>query len=364
MSRIIQSPTKYIQGFDEIQNLAAYTKTYGQKPYLLMDAFLSDTYYDTICTGMREQTVPYYFELFQGECTEKEVRRNLSLLSAHTCDVIVAIGGGKVIDVGKAIAYFTHLPVIIVPTAASTDAPCSALSVLYHENGVLDRYLRLDSSPNLVLVDTHIILNAPARLLVAGMGDALSTYFEAAACYESGQKNKNPKRVSISALALAQSCLRTVLKDGLAAKKSCETKTHSDAFENIVEANIYLSGIGFESGGLAAAHAIHNGLTILPESAYSLHGEKIAYTTLLQLILEKRSAKEFQEILAFCQAVGLPTCRKDLKIDTISEESLFAVAVACTGADSVIHNMPFAVTPSDVVAAIWELDRRSGNSFL
>ena len=84
-------------------------------------------------------------------------------------------------DTAKAIGYYTHKPVAIVPTIASTDAPCSALSVLYTEEGVFDRYLFLPANPNLVLVDTDVVAAAPARLLVSGMGDALATYFEARA---------------------------------------------------------------------------------------------------------------------------------------------------------------------------------------
>ena len=66
-----------------------------------------------------------------------------------------------------------------------------------------------------------------------------------------------------------------------------------------MEANIYLSGVGFESGGLAAAHAIHNGLTALPETHAMLHGEKVAFGVLAQLVLEGAPEAEFFRVRDF-----------------------------------------------------------------
>lgn len=78
-----------------------------------------------------------------------------------------------------------NVPVAIAPTIASTDAPCSALSVIYTDAGEFDRYLLLPHNPNMVIVDTQIVAGAPARLLAAGIGDALATWFEARACSRS-----------------------------------------------------------------------------------------------------------------------------------------------------------------------------------
>lgn len=78
-------------------------------------------------------------------------------------------------DTAKALAHFMNVPVAIAPTIASTDAPCSALSVIYTDEGEFDSYLMLPRNPNMVIVDTQIVAGAPARLLAAGIGDALAT---------------------------------------------------------------------------------------------------------------------------------------------------------------------------------------------
>mgnify|MGYP000424136318 CR=1 FL=1 len=92
------------------------------------------------------------------------------------------MGGGKTIDTAKIAADRAGIPVIIVPTIASTDAPCSGCAVRYSEDGSFESVLYQKTNPAVVLVDVGIIAAAPTRFLVAGMGDALSTWFEARSC--------------------------------------------------------------------------------------------------------------------------------------------------------------------------------------
>lgn len=92
------------------------------------------------------------------------------------------------------------------------------------------------------------------------------------------------------------------------------------AVEKVIEANTLLSGIGFESGGLAGAHAIHNGFTVLEECHHMYHGEKVAFGTITQLVLEDVSADELEDIIGFCIEVGLPVTLKELGIEEVTKE--------------------------------------------
>ena len=268
----------------------------------------------------------------------------------------MGIGGGKIHDTAKAVAYYMKKPVIIVPTIASTDAPCSALSVIYTDDGVFEKYLFLPASPNMVLVDTDIVSKAPERLLVAGMGDALATYFEARACQQSDASNCVGGKITRAAMALAELCYETLIDEGIDAKLAVRENICTKAVEHIIEANTYLSGIGFESGGLAGAHAIHNGLTAIPETHELYHGEKVAFGTLVQLVLEGADQDEIQEVLGFCQEAELPTTLADLGIKEVKEEQIMEVARLACSPDDTLGNMPFEVTPEDVYAAIIAAD--------
>ena len=237
---------------------------------------------------------------------------------------------------------------------------------MYTEDGAFDDYAYF-TSPDVVLIDTSVIAKAPVRFLVSGMGDALSTYFEARANQRSfaninaglpcgaRERKCDPAKPTMASYALAQLCYETLLADGYKAKLSCEKKVVTKALENIVEANILLSGLGFESGGLAAAHAIHDGLTVLEETHKMTHGEKVAFGTICQLVLENAPDEEIQEVIEFCQLVGLPICLEDLGVKNIGDRIYEVAEKACIKEES-IHSMPFPVAPSDVVAAILAAD--------
>jgi glycerol dehydrogenase len=304
------------------------------------------------------------FEEFNQECSKVEIDRLVDICQKEKCEAVIGIGGGKLLDTAKAVAHFHgNAPVIIIPTIASTDAPCSALSVIYTEEGVFQEYLILPKNPNLVIVDSSIIASAPVRLLVAGMGDALATYFEARACRASGAGNMTGLRPPLSAMALAELCYKTLITDGLKAKMAVEHKSVTIAVENIIEANTLLSGIGFESGGLAAAHAIHNGFTVLPQCHHLYHGEKVAFGTLTQMVLENLPNEEINEVLEFCSSIGLPISLSEMGIDEIKPEEIKAVAEAACAEGETIFNMPCPVTVEDLYGAILTADGL-GRNFL
>ena len=151
------------------------------------------------------------FEDFNGECSKSEVDRLVALARDNGCDIIVGVGGGKILDTAKAVAYYLESPVIICPTIASTDAPCSALSVLYTDDGQFDKYLFLKANPNIVLMDTTVIAASPVRLTVAGMGDALATYFEAQATHDADGGTCAGGKGGMAGLALAKLCYETLM---------------------------------------------------------------------------------------------------------------------------------------------------------
>ena len=193
-------------------------------------------------------------------------------------------------------------------------------------------------------------------LLVAGMGDALATWFEAKTCVAGCVKNMRGGASTQSALALAELCYRTLLEDGTEALRAIQTQMVTPALERLVEANTLLSGLGFESSGLAAAHAIHNGLTAAPATYAFFHGEKVAYGLLVQLILEGQSRGVLKQVLRFACEVGLPVTLAEIGLTELPRELLQQVATRATAQGETIHNEPFEVHADMVADAIRAAD--------
>ncbi len=364
MLKVFCAPARYTQGFNATEQLGAEMRKLGlDGPALIVAGrsairLLSETWEKTFAdAGMRHEVFR-----FGGECTGAEIRRGSQAALDTKARVVIGAGGGKALDTARAIAADLSLPVVNCPTLASSDAPCSALSVIYTEAGAWEEYRIYRRNPDLVLVDTAVIAKSPVRPLVAGMGDALATWFEAKACADTGAKNMRGGASTRSALALAELCYKTLLADSVAAIDALHKQVSSDALERLVEANTLLSGLGFESSGLAAAHAIHNGLTAAPGTHSYMHGEKVAFGLLSQLMLESQPASVVDEVLGFSNRVGLPTTFADIGIVDPDPELLTMVAERAAAPGETIHNEPIPVTPKVVVDAMRAADF-AGTSF-
>ena len=356
MSKILKSPSKYVQGFGILREFNQHLQGMGKRLFIIISQSGTKRICPTLETSFADTDYDLHYEVFRGECSQNQIDCLVHTCRELGCTAVVGIGGGKILDTAKGVAYYAGLPVVIVPTVASTDSPCSSLSVVYRDNGEFDRYLFLDKCPDMVLVDTAVIVNAPVELLVAGMGDAMATWFEARACRASGKNNQVHGKPTRAATGLAAMCWDYLRQYGPQAKRDVENGVCSEAVETIVEVNTYLSSVGFESGGLAAAHAIQKGFTFIPQLHEQYHGNKVAFCTLTQLMLENAPVEEVDAVLAFCRQVGLPVCFADMGYTEIDHVLLRLAAEKACVVGSTIHNMPFPVTADMVYAALLEAD--------
>ena len=297
MAKILISPSKYLQGAGEMKKIGTYASNCGKKALVLISKGGYKRIGKMIEDSFAESTCEVVFDYFNGECCNSEIDRLVNIVKENQCDLVIGIGGGKIFDTAKAVAYYAGTPVFICPTIASTDAPCSALSVVYTEEGIFEKYLFLPANPNLVLME-----------------------------------------------------------EGVKAKIALEAGVCTPADEKVIEANTLLSGIGFESAGLAGAHAIHNGFTVLEECHHMYHGEKVAFGTLTQLVLENVPEEELEDIILWCIEVGLPVTLAELGAGNVTDEQLMEVAKTACAENDTLHNMPFEVTPETVFAAIKAAD--------
>lgn len=366
MRKAFISPSKYVQGENELLNLGFYIKSLGKSALIIGNADDIERIQDKLDQTAKHFGVELHLADFGGEATREEATRLRKFAKEKGADVIVGLGGGKAIDTSKTVANGHNL--IICPTIVATDAPTSHSAVLYTKDHHFDDYAYFIQNPSVVLVDTTVIAQAPARFLIAGMGDALATYYEARATRRSNSNvnaglpngfhtgDTAPAKGTIASITLARACYDTVLESGYNAKIACENNVVTPALENIIEANTLLSGLGFESGGLAAAHAIYNGLTVLDGPHNYFHGEQVAFTIFVQLVLENAPNQEIEELLDFSLSVGLPVSLADLDVKEVNYEDILKVAEKACIPEESIHAMPFEVIPESVAQAIIAAD--------
>lgn len=350
--RSVTSPKKFMIGTGLLAQLHDFVKDFGDNAFIISDEFIVERVKKECLPGLEKAGLKGDAEKFNYECTDEEIKRLGSMAESQKANVIVGVGGGKTLDTAKAVAHYYKMPVLLYPTIASSDAPCTALSVIYTKEGAFDRYLFLPQNPDAVIADTAILAGAPVRFFAAGVADALATYFEARACFESDGVNLVNKKPSRTGLGVARLCYDLLRENVVEAMDAVRNKVSTRAVEEVVEATIYLSGIGAETGGLAAAHAIHNAMTGIEDLHHAQHGEKVVFGLLTQLVLEKAPREEIDEVVSILKAASLPMTLKELGLKEFVADDWRKVAEAACAKDDTMGNMPFEVTPDDVYSAI------------
>lgn len=357
MKTAIFFPGKYVQGNGLLAEAGPLIAKLGRRPLLCWGRRSREAVQTALLASLAQAGLEPTEALFNGECTQAEARRLADAATAARADVIVGIGGGKVLDAAKAAAAFNGLRLAVIPTIASNDAPTSACTVWYNDAGAAVGFDLWPFNPDLVLVDTGVLARAPVRYFVAGMGDALATWPEAQAASRAGSASCAGGAPTLAAMALARLCFDTLAASALAARDDAARGAVTPAVEQVVEANVLLSGIGWESGGLACAHAVANALPAFPETHRCLHGEKVAFGLAAQLCLEPdRDEAERLRIVTLLAGLGLPVTFAQLGIPELPPERLrsFARRVALPG--SSVHNHPFPIKVDALAEALRAAD--------
>ena len=354
MTRIWGSTGRYIQGPDVLRDVKKYADIHGPKAFYLTDSFLYPTVEPIVSAGYDSAE---YFSVaaFDGEISRRNIDAFLQSVNTDGADTVVGIGGGKVIDVAKVVAMTLGSALIICPTTAATDAPASAMSILYSDAGEMNEIMIHKRNPDLVLADTRMILSAPVRFFISGLGDALSTCYEGLSNEKTGHANyvwcdRESGLSTIAGRAVARACLETLYGEGEAALAAAKAGTLSPQFEDVVEANILLSGIGFENVGCSIAHAIGNAFTAIPEGEKKMHGERVGFGTLCLLVGENYPRAELDRAFSFCIRTGVPVCLEELEVPD-DLEKLRLVARASLTAES-WQATPFRADEDSVVELI------------
>jgi glycerol dehydrogenase len=370
-TKAFASPMRYYQGPDASKKIVPQVvSSLGSKPFIFggcnaLNKLEQNHLYKAIETKKLEYTIEEFGrdQVYGKECCDEEVNRLSKISEKHDCDIIISAGGGKAIDAGKAVGDKLKLPMISLPTVASTDAPTSSLSVIYTKEHRFKEYRFYNKSPDAVIVDSKIIAEAPARYLACGIGDAFSKKFEVESCYKAGKDNQIVKPASgfspLLSVNLANYLYDILEMWGREAMLDAKNNLVSSALEAVIEGNILLSGLAFESGGLAAAHSIYDGLTVIEDkmNPHQYHGELVHFGTCVQVVLEGQPHNVIHEVFKFGHDIGLPETFEEIGLKDFTEEDLWKVAEKATSEGETIHKMDLEITPEKVYYAMKSADR-------
>lgn len=351
--RAMREPLKYVQGKDATLKFKEEMGYMGHRWLFICSNSGYKATHDNIEKSFEGTDDYRRYEIFGGLSSNGEIAKMQKIVEDDRIDAVVACGGGSAVDTAKTTAYYTGKHIVIIPTVAATDAPCTGLSVIYNDDGSFNKYLFFPTNPDAVMVDSQIIANAPVEFLIAGMGDALGTYFEGRASIRTESPSLEGTGITRAGMALARLCYDTLRSYGTQAIAACKNHVVTPALDAIIEANVYLSGVGADNVNCAAAHSFYNGLTSLGGHS-SGHGDCVAFGTLVQLTLEGVPKEEFEEVQSFSLEVGLPVTLKELGISTADEIRTIAKNACVPG--ETIHNLAGDVTPDELYAAIVATD--------
>lgn len=352
----------YIQGPGAIRLLPQIIERFGKDAAVLLGHHFQKEQAGCIRELLEKGEVRTWYPEFEGSCSEEEIAHLKECFLQRSCkpEIVVGIGGGKLLDTVRVLAVQLRLAMILVPTSVASNAATSGLSVIYDWQR-MGKTVFLYRNPDYVIADTDYIIQAPPRMLAAGIGDALSTYFEARSNWLTGNINTVMPgyRPTICGKKIAESCLSTLLEHGEKACRDAERSLRTEDFEDTVEAINLLSGIGWENNGCSITHALASALSAVEETRSRLHGECVAFCLLVQLILDGERAARFEQIRGLCSAIGLPTRLAELGITENAEEKVRRIVERAFAAKGTLMVADYEMTPEKLYNAIMFVDRLS-----
>lgn len=352
--RVVPGPANYyshagslarLEDFYSAEQLSRAVWIYGERAFAAAKPFLPQ--------GVNAPGATHL--LFKGHCSERDVAELVQQAGADR-SVVIGVGGGALLDTAKAVARRLGLPVVAIPTIAATCAAWTPLSVWYNDVGQALHFEIFDDANFLVLVEPQIILDAPVEYLLAGIGDTLAKWYEAVVLAPQPENLPLTVRLGINnALAIRD----VLLESSEAALADQQRGEVTQAFRDVVDAIIagggMVGGLGERYTRVAAAHAVHNGLTVLPQTEKFLHGTKVAYGILVQSALLGQDDVLAQLIAAY-QRFNLPTTLAELEVDIHNRAELDKVIAHTLRPVESIHALPVAVSADKLYAAFEKVE--------
>lgn len=349
--RYFAGPLLYVQGPGALDQLGSVVAPYGPRPVVIMDDFVLNLLGDRVAAVLAGVGLAPEIRLLRGEITAAAADTIAASVRQVGSGVVIGIGGGKSLDAAKAVALRLGVPVVTAPSVASNDSPTSRAVAMYDEGHRLAAVDQLPANPHAVLVDTAVVAAAPAHFLRAGVGDAIAKKFEATACAAGTGLTTLGSRPLLVGQAIATAAYDVIRAHAAAGLDACERNEVTDDLECLVEAVVLLSGLGFENGGLSLAHSMTRGLMQARGARHALHGQQVAWATLVQCTVQAAPTDELDELREFLRSIGLATDLSGLGMGSPTPAEIREIARISMTAPH-LANLARPVTEEEVAIAI------------
>jgi glycerol dehydrogenase len=316
---------RYIQTENAAGLLGSEMKRYGtRRAFILGGKTALSVSIDDIEKGIRAENIDYTVEEFHGHCTLKKVATLREKAERYGADMIVGVGGGKVLDTAKLLADDMKLRAITVPTSAATCAAAAVLSVVYSDDGDVLYNAFYSHEIASILVDTKILTSrCPPRMVASGVADALAKYPEIV--FSMKYSTDWEKTVLPSAaVVLAKHNWDLLFQTGKEALRDAQASRSTTVLEDVICTNIALTGMvsSLVSGGhqLGVAHFFHDAVCKFFKAQQNkfLHGEIVSAGILLQMIVNGIDPLQIEMTRNFLVSIGTPVSLRDLDIEPVS----------------------------------------------
>lgn len=287
---------RYWQEPGALELVGAETKRLGKKACVVGGRTALELTGDRLSSGFEAAGVPWVEERYGGPASAAKAAALAASVAEKGCDVVVGVGGGRALDLSKAAAALSGLPVITVPTSAATCAAYAPLSVLYHEDGTHDHCVWHGREVDAVLVDSEVQANQPPRLMAAGILDAMAKRIELSNGRAELHFQDTPVALH-SAYSFARYTYEILEGHGYQVVQDLKEGRRTRLVDDVVFLNIALtgmiSGITKGRGQASVAHALYDSVRthFYPESKDFLHGEIVGVGLLAQLVYNGSESK-------------------------------------------------------------------------
>ena len=308
---------RYIQGRNIKNIIPKVIRDFSDKVLVIGGPITINLLFPTLGNEFKAKDIEYKLINYEGKCTRNQAIGYSEIAISKGFSAIIGVGGGKCMDLAKAVAFFSKLPVINIPTSIATCAAVSAVSIMYTNEGKCDGNILMDRETDAVIVDSDIIARSPKRLIAAGIFDSLAKLPEVL----NGKKKmdiNNHTLLSYIAYANSKIISEFLLYHG---KNVNNNPEFSDKLEDLILINLLYTSLvsGFSCGlnQLALAHGLYDAARNLftKDTRDILHGEIVGTGILIQMAYNGNSQEEINNFKNFMIEMNIPTKLKELNIN-------------------------------------------------